>query len=164
MKGAESVCMRKCLHALANENGMMNGRQLICGKAAVSNNAWREYVTIVSPIEAPRFPIPALSKYGLLLLTQVVQLKLTNLGSLGLPSGPMPSRLNRSCTTCRLASSKPRPRFFIICLISFLAASSRPARESPLSTLPARLKLLELKPSRTSSAKDSEGVSGSSGS
>ena len=79
--------------------------------------------------------------------------KLTNLGSLGLPSGPMPFFANRPSVYILRASSKLTRRFFMIFCISRLLLSSRPALLSPLATLPDRSKAEEDRPDSMSPAK-----------
>ena len=79
--------------------------------------------------------------------------KLTNFGSLGLPSGPMPFFAKRPSVYILLASSKPTLRFLIIFWISFLLEPSKPARLSPSATLPLRSKADEESPASMSPAK-----------
>src|SRR4051812_23776114 len=57
--------------------------------------------------------------------------KLTNFGSLGLPSAPIPFRANRLSVYILRASSNPTRALFMIFCTSARPASSRPARESP---------------------------------
>ena len=80
--------------------------------------------------------------------------KLTNFGSLGLPSGPILFFANRPSVYIRLASSNPTLRFRMIFWISFLLASSSPARESPAATLPDRSKAEDDRPASMSLEKE----------
>src|SRR4051812_28826220 len=82
--------------------------------------------------------------------------KLTNLGSLGLPSAPIPFLANRPSIYISRASSKFTRLFRMIFWISFLAPSSNPARESPERRLGVRLKLEEVRPDSMSLAKEEE--------
>jgi hypothetical protein len=77
--------------------------------------------------------------------------KLTNFGSLGLPSSPTPAFLNFSCMTNLLPSSNPTPIVFIILNTSFFPCSSNPLRLSPASMFAARSKLLLCNPAAASS-------------
>jgi hypothetical protein len=80
--------------------------------------------------------------------------KLTNLGSLGIPSAPILFFLKRSCMKIRLASSKSTPRRFMMRITSFLPASSSPCRESPASTFPERSNADDERPASMSSRKE----------
>ena len=87
------------------------------------------------------------------------QLKLTNLGSRGRPSGPTPSLLKRSMTTALLASSKLTPLAFMILWTSCLPLSSKPARLSPASMFADKSKVELCIPEAASDSND-EGVRG----
>ena len=80
--------------------------------------------------------------------------KLTNFGSLGLPSGPIPFFANLPSVKILLASSKLTLLFFIIFWISRLESTSRPERESPAATLAERSKAEEEKPDSMSALKE----------
>jgi hypothetical protein len=69
-----------------------------------------------------------------------------NVGNLpvGLPSGAIPFLASFDSIKIRLASSKSTLRRLMMRNISFLLATSRPARESPSATLPARENASEL--------------------
>lgn len=76
--------------------------------------------------------------------------KLTNLGSLGSPSGPILFFANRPSVCILLASSKLTLRLFMIFIISLLLASSNPLLESPPETLPDRSNAEDDNPDSTS--------------
>lgn len=80
--------------------------------------------------------------------------KLTNLGSLGSPSGAIPFFANRPSVYILLASSKFTRLFFIIFWISRFEASSKPARLSPAETFPDKSKAEEVKPFSMSDANE----------
>src|SRR5690349_7851427 len=88
--------------------------------------------------------------------------KLTNFGSLGLPSLPTPCLSSILSIYTLLASSKPIGRLNqpprMICMISFFAASSRPARESFEERLAERSKVEEVRPASASAAKEGMGM------
>lgn len=80
--------------------------------------------------------------------------KLTNLGSLGNPSGPILFLANRPSVCILLASSKLTLRLFMIFIISLLLASSNPLLESPPETLPAKSNAEDDNPDSISAWKD----------
>jgi hypothetical protein len=80
--------------------------------------------------------------------------KLTNFGSLGLPSGPIPFFANLPSVKILLASSKLTLLFFMIFWISRLESTSSPERESPAATLAERSKAEEEKPDSMSALKE----------
>lgn len=77
----------------------------------------------------------------------------TNLGSLGLPSGPMLFLANRFWVYMRRASSKSTFRLFMIFLTSSFPAASNPALASPSATFAAISNCDEEKPASRSLAK-----------
>jgi len=80
--------------------------------------------------------------------------KLTNFGSRGLPSGPIPFFAKRPSVYILLASSKLTLLLFMIFWISRLLVLSRPARESPAATLALRSNAEDEKPFSMSEEKD----------
>lgn len=89
-----------------------------------------------------------------LLLSFLHYEKLTNLGSLGKPSGPILFLANRPSVCILLASSKFTLRLFIIFWISLLLLSSNPRLESPEATFPDRSKADDDKPFSISAEKE----------
>lgn len=88
------------------------------------------------------------------LALQIFYEKLTNFGSLGLPSGPIPFFANLPSVKILLASSKLTLLFFMIFWISCLESMSSPERESPAATLAERSKAEEEKPDSISALKE----------
>ena len=78
----------------------------------------------------------------------------TNLGSLGIPSGPISFFANFASVYILLASSKPSFLLLMILCTSRFACWSSPARESPAATLVERSKSVEVKPDSISLVKD----------
>ena len=78
----------------------------------------------------------------------------TNLGSLGIPSGPISFFANLASVYILLASSKPTFLLLIILCTSPFACWSSPARESPAATLVERSKSVEVKPDSISLVKE----------